>query len=51
MAKKDLVGDVDFSGVNLQRLYDSLAKILGEKHNATIKFTVTKKDQIKNETK
>ena len=35
------------TGFNPQKIYDALAQIMGEKYNAEIKFTVTRKDESK----
>lgn len=35
------------TGFNPQKIYDALAQIMGEKYNAEIKFTVTRKDEKK----
>ena len=35
--------NVDWSGCNVQKLYDALAKVIGERENVTIEFRVRKK--------
>lgn len=42
---------IDFSGLDLQKFYDTLAKILGEKYNVIIKFTLIKKSEYEKEQK
>lgn len=46
MARKSAITEgpnVDWSGCNVQKLYDALAKVIGARENVTIEFRVRKK--------